>query len=265
VVPFAAALAALALIAPLQVAATIPGGGQAPALQLAALALAAPPPGEAPPAAAPGEPPAVSAPAEGSTPAPAVPAPRLQSLVGGASLGRGGAAWAFGLGWPLFFATYAQGVGERDDLGAALEIDWPASEFLVAGLWRREIAAGGDSHLGLRLRLGFYACFGATWAWSDNRPDLGLQLAPGLAWSLDTPSGVLAVGGDVPITWTFQRGGGWIATPRLAISFETPLWSEVSLGARAAAGLRGAGGGAPGAGEDRVLVEVTVLATWHPF
>jgi hypothetical protein len=76
---------------------------------------------------------------------------------------------------------------------------------------------------------------------------------------------VLAVGGDVPITWTFQRGGGWIAAPRLAISFETPLWSEVSLGARAAAGLRGAGGGAPGASEDRVLVEVTVLATWHPF
>jgi hypothetical protein len=228
---------------------------------LAALAQAAPPPDAAPtPPVTPGEPPAAPTAAEA-----AAPAPRLPSLAGGAALGRGGVAWTFGLGWPLAFATYAQGVGERDDLGAALEIDWPASEFLLAGLWRREIAGGGGSHLGLRLRLGFYACFGATWAWSDNRADLGVQLAPGLAWSLDTPSGVLAVGGDVPMTWTFQRGGGWIAAPRLAVSFETPLWSEVSLGARAAAGLRGAGGGAPGASEDRTLVEVTVLATWHPF
>ena len=49
------------------------------------------------------------------------------------------------------------------------------------------------------------------------------------------------MGGDVPVTWTFQRGGGWIAAPRLEVSFETPLWNDVSLGARAAAGLRGAG------------------------
>jgi hypothetical protein len=235
------------------------------AAAVAALALAAQPPEGAAPTPPPAdEPPAAAAPIE-SAPAASPPAPRLASLAGAAALGRGGAAWAFGLGWPLAFAVYAQGVEERDDLGAALEVDWPASEFVVAGLWRREIAGGGGSHLALRLRLGLYACFGATWAWSDNRSDLGAQLAPGLAWSLDTASGVLAVGGDVPMTWTFHRGGGWMAAPRLGISFETPLWSEVSLGARAAAGLRGAGGGAPGAGEDRVLVEVTILATWHPF
>lgn len=235
------------------------------AATLAALALSAPPPeGAPPPPPAAAGPPAAAAPAEAAPAAPA-PAPRLPSLAGGAALRRGGAAWAFGLGWPLAFAAYAQGAGDADDLGAALEIDWPASEFFLAGLWRREIAGGGGSHLGLRLKLGLYACFGATWAWSDNRPDLGAQLAPGLAWSLDTPSGVLAVVGDVPITWTFKRGGGWIAAPRLAVSFETPLWSEVSLGARAAAGLRGAGGDAPGSGDDRFLVEVTVLATWHPF
>ena len=228
---------------------------------LAALAQAAPPLDAATtPPATPGEPPAAPAAAQA-----AAPAPRLPSLAGGASLGRGGTAWAFGLGWPLLFATYAQGVSQRDDLGAGLEIDWPASEFLVAGLWRREIGGGGGSQLGLRLRLGFYTCFGATWAWSDNRSDLGVQLSPGLAWSLDTASGVLSVGGDVPITWTFERGGGWIAAPRLGVSFETPLWSEVSLGARAAAGVRGAGGGAPGAADDRFQVEVTVLATWHAF
>ena len=225
--------AALALVAPLQLAAGAETAGKAPAPPAPAVAIDA--------------------------------GRRLPSRMGGASLGSGGAATTFGLGWPLAFATYAQGVGERDDLGAALEIDWAASEFLLAGTWRREIAGGSGSHLALRLRLGFYSCFGATWAWSDNRPDLGAQLAPGLAWSLDTSSGVLSVGGDMPITWTFERGGGWIIAPKLGISFETPLWSEVSLGARAAAGVRGAGGGAPGSGDDRVLVEVTVLGTWHPF
>lgn len=237
------------------------------AAALAALAVAAPPPDAgSPPAGSLAEPPAPATPAEASAPPAAAPSPAgLASLMGGASLGSGGAAWAFGLGWPLAFAAYAQGVGPRDDLGAALEVDWAASEFLLGGLWRREIAGAGDSHLALRLRLGLYACFGATWIWSDNRSDLGVQLSPGLAWSLDTPSGVLAVGGDVPITWTFERGGGWIAAPRLGLSYETPLWSEVSLGARAAAGLRGAGGGAPGSGDDRFQVEVTVLATWHPF
>lgn len=231
------------------------------AATLAALALAAPPPDAAAPEA-----PAASTPREGEAPPSPPPSPRgLPSLAGGAALGRGSAAWAFGAGWPLAFATWAQGVGERDDLGATLEVDWAASEFLAGGLWRREIAGGMGSHLALRLRLGLYACFGATWAWSDNREDIGVELAPGLAWSIDTSSGVLAVGGDVPMTWTFHRGGGWIAAPRLGISFETPLWSDVSLGARAAAGLRGAGGGAPGSGADRFQVEVTVLATWHPF
>ncbi len=224
------------------------------ATALAALALAAPP-----------------SPASGESPAPppgevaASASAPLPSLQGGASLGRGGVTWAFGLGWPLAFGTYAQGIGDRDDLGGGLEVDWASSEFLLSGLWRREIARAGGSHLGLRVRLGLYACFGATWVWSDNPSDLGIQLSPGLAWSLDTPSGVLSVGGDVPLTWTFERGGGWIAAPRLAVSFETPLWTDVSLGARAGAGLRGAGGGAPGADQDRFQVEVTVLATWHPF
>lgn len=229
------------------------------AATLAALTLAASP--QSTESSLGGEPaPALPGPA-----APAAPAARLPSLLDGAALGRGRAASTFGLGWPLAFAAYGQGVGERDDLGAMLEIDWAASEFLLAGLWRREIARGGGSHLALRLRLGFYSCFGATWDVAGNRPDLGAQLAPGLVWSLDTSAGVLAVGGGVPFTWTFKRGGGWIVAPKLGISFETPLWRDLSVGARAAGGVRGAGGGAPGSGEDRVLVEVSILATWHPF
>ncbi len=234
------------------------------AAALASLALAAPPPDAGTPGAASTQEPPAAAEAS-APPAASARAPGLGSLLGGASLGRGGAAWTFGLGWPFVFAAYAQGVGPRDDLGAALEVDWPASEFFLGGLWRRQIAAAGDSHLALRLRLGFYTCFGATWAWGENPSDLGAQVAPGLAWSLDTSSGVLAVGGDVPMTWTFRRGGGWIATPRLAISYEAPLSGDLSVGARAAAGVRGAGGGAPGSGDDRFQIEVTVLATWHPF
>ncbi len=230
------------------------------AIAMAALTLAAPPP-EAAPA------PSSESPAESPAPqvSAAAPGQRVPSLQGGASLGAGAATWSFGLGWPYLLATYAQGVGDRDDLGGGLEVDWASSEFLVGGLWRRELAGGGGSHLGLRLRLGVYACFGATWIWSDNRSDLGVQLSPGVAWSLDTPSGVLSVGGDVPVTWTFERGGGWIAGARLAVSFETPLWSDVSVGARTGGSLRGAGGGAPGAGDDRFQFELTILASWHPF
>ncbi|HEU4385454.1 MAG TPA: hypothetical protein VFR85_18350 [Anaeromyxobacteraceae bacterium] len=236
------------------------------AAALAALLATAPPP-EVPPAA-PEEPAAAPVPAGEPAARPAEAPPRtsrLVSLLSGASLGRGGAAWTFGVGWPLLFGGYAQGVGERDDLGGGLEVDWPASEFFLAGLWRREIGGGGGSHLALRARLGFYACFGATWLWSDNRSDLGVELSPGLAWSLDTASGVLSVGGDVPVAWTFKRGGGWIAGAKLGVSYETPLWSEFSVGARLGAGVRGAGGGAPGAGEDRFQVEVTVVGTWRPF
>ena len=229
---------------------------------LAALALLAPPPESAgaPAPAAPAATPAGAVPPSGST-----TSTRLSSVVGARSFGAGGAAWALGLGFPYAFAAYAQGTSARDDLGGSFEVDWAASEFLLSGFWRREIGRWGDWYLGLRVGLGFYACSGGTWFWSDNRSDRGLRIAPALAWSLDTGSGLLTFGGEVPTTWTFPRGGGWILAPRLVAGFETPLWPDLSLGARAGAGVRAAGGGAAGAGSDRTVVELTMVATYRPF
>jgi hypothetical protein len=192
--------------------------------------------------------------------------PKLASLAGGASLGAGGAAWLVTAGYPALSLAYGQGMGETDDLGALLQADFIASEILLAGWWRRQIVRGAGSQLALRLRAGFYACLGSTWVYSENRGDTGLQLSGGVAWSVDTGAGLFTLAGDMPLTWTFARGMGWILAPKATAAFETPLFGDVTAGGRAGVGIRGAGGGAPGSGSpDRLLVEVSVLATWRLF
>jgi hypothetical protein len=157
-------------------------------------------------------------------------------------------------------------VSEIDDYGGLLQVDWVATELLLAGFWRRQIAHPGDSHLAFRVRAGFFACFGSTWVHDDNRGDAGLQLAGGLAWSIDTVAGVVTLAGDVPFTWTFARGMGWILAPMATAAFEVPISGDLTAGGRAGVGIRGTGGGAPGSGSaDRLLLEISALVTWRLF
>lgn len=210
---------------------------------LAGLALAA------------GDPP----PSPGSSPA------RPASLLGGASLGAGASAWSALAGFPRLAIGYGQGFTSRDDWGALLDVDWAATEAVAAGAWRREILRSEPVHLALRLRLGFYTCAGGTWIHSDNRSDVGLQLAGGLAWSVDAGPGLFTVAGELPATWTFRRGGGWILAPLGSLAYEAPVVEGLGLGAKLGAGVRGAGGGAPGANASRTLVELLLVATWRVF
>ena len=192
-------------------------------------------------------------------------APRFASLQGGETLGVGTTEAAFAAGFSKVSATWAQGLSDAVDLGAVLDFDWVTTELLLGGLYRLLLSPKGDtSSFAARLRGGLYADFGATWAASENRSDAGVQLAPGLAVSWRTARGVLSLAGDVPLTITFERGGGWAVEVRGSAAFETPLWGDLLAGARAGVGERWSGSGAPFANDSpRTTVELTALLTYR--
>jgi hypothetical protein len=201
--------------------------------------------------------PALAAP----TPAP-VPADAFPSLLGGESL-RGSTVAVATAGYATLGVAYAQGLTERDDLGASAQLDWSTSELVLGALWHRQLARLGSWDLASRLALGWYLDGGSTLVHDDNLSDRGLQLTPGLALST-RGVGLLAVAVDLPVTFTTWRGGGvWIA-PRLAVSYEAALYDQLALGVIGSLAWRGGTGGAPmRAGQ--VLPELLVTATWKLF
>ncbi len=213
-----------------------------------------------PPAPAPSTPPA-SAP---STSAAAAPLP-VPSLLAGRTLGSGRLALLAAAGFPLLSVTYGQGVSEIDDLGAFVDLDWVASEMVVGGLWRRALSPSGPGAVALRLRLGYYADFGATWAYSTNHSDHGIQGSGALAISWPVASGLATLGAELPLTATFTHGGGIVAAPKATAAYEAPIHGDVYAGARFGLGFRAAGGGAPSGGDARVLVELSALLGYRVF
>jgi len=174
----------------------------------------------------------------------------------GASLA---SAW---VGWSALGLAYAQGVSDRDDLGGYGDFDWATTELRIAALWRRPFSsASGDGWTaGFRLGLGWYADFGGTLVHGDNRSDRGVELAPAAIASRAMAGGVLALSAELPFTFTLWRGGGLLFRPHFAVGYETPLWRDLSLGARAGLGWRAGSGGAPlpeGRGEVRFLALAT--------
>jgi hypothetical protein len=194
-------------------------------------------------------------------PAPA-PADAFPSLLGGESL-RGSTVAVGTAGYATLGVAYAQGLTERDDLGASAQFDWSTTELVLGALWHRQLGRLGSWDLASRLALGWYLDGGSTLVHDDNLSDRGVQLTPGLALST-RGVGLLAVALDMPITVTTWRGGGvWIA-PRLAVSYEAALYDQLALGVVGSLAWRGGTGGAPmRAGQ--VLPELLVTATWKLF
>jgi hypothetical protein len=172
------------------------------------------------------------------------PAPQVPSLLGAESLDGGalGAAWA---GYATLGLAYGQGLSRQDDLGASAEFDWSSTELWLTAFWRRSLGKASAWDLAGRLRFGWYADFGGTWIHGDNLEDRGLLVAPALVLSIRAGEGLVSASADVPLTFTFWRGGGFIIAPRASVAYETLLYGPVTVGVKAAVGWRGGGGGAP--------------------
>ncbi len=184
------------------------------------------------------------------------------SLLGGESLHGASVALAT-VGYATVGLEYGQGVTAQDDLGGSVQVNWSTAELVIGGIWHRNLGRAGGWQLGSRLGLGWYLDGGSRLVHDDNRSDRGVQLAPGLALS-SRGVGLLSVGVDLPFTITTWRGGGvWIA-PRLAASYEAPLYDRLALGVRGSLAWRGGGGGAP-MRSGQVMPELLVTATWKLF
>jgi hypothetical protein len=193
-------------------------------------------------------------------------APRFPSMQGGETLGVGGTEAAFTAGFSKLCAAWVQGLNETVDYGAALDLDWLTGEIVLGGVYRSLLWREGNASLAWRARGGLYADFGATYAISSNRSDVGLQVRPGVALSWRTSRGVLSVAGEVPLTLTFQRGGGYLAGLEGSVAFETPLWGDLLAGARVGVGGLWSGSGAPFANDSpRTLLDLSALLTYRIF
>jgi hypothetical protein len=193
-------------------------------------------------------------------------APPFASLQGGEVLGGGNTEVAFSAGYSTLSAAWAQGLTESVDYGAVLDFDWTTSELLVGGLYRTLTWRSGNASAAIRARGGLYADFGTTWTQSANRSDAGLQVAPGVAISLRTARGVLSAAADLPLTVTFERGGGYAVALKGSVAFETPLWGDLLAGARVGVGELWSGSGAPFANDSpRTLVDLSALLTYKIF
>jgi hypothetical protein len=115
--------------------------------------------------------------------------------------------------------------------------------------------------IGSRLRIGWYADFGAKWIQDDNLKDRGVEFVPGIVLSARGAGGVFSLGGDLPITVTLWRDGGIFASPKLSFSFETLLYGDLTVGVRVAGIYRAGAGDAPMM-EPRGLLDLQALAGW---
>lgn len=226
---------------------------------------AAPPAGEPAPAAPPAAEPAPTAPpsAESAPPAPAPATPaaaperaRFPSLLGAEPL-RGASAVLAWAGWSSLGAAWAMGVSQEDDLGAYVDHDWSKSELHLGGVYRRPISSSGGWDLAGRLSAAWYTNFGSTLVYSENHSDHGLELAPALVLSTRAGGGLLAASAEGTMTVTWKYKAGFLFSPKVAVSYEAPLYPQVTLGARVGAGYRAGAGDAPlrtGRGELQFLV-----------
>jgi hypothetical protein len=253
------------------------------ALQLVVLSQVAPPPKEvtpdepataeaAPPAS--GEnPPLPEKPRAQRTdaPPPATPSsaaapsassrPRQLSLLSAEPLAGGSAAMAWA-GWRSLGIAYAQSITNQDDLGAFLDLDWSTAELRLGALYRRPLGQAGVFDMGARLSLAWYQDFAATWVYSENHSDRGVELTPGLALSNRLSGGIFSMIGEAPITITTKYGSGLLFSPRFSLAYEAPLYPELTLGARLGIGYRAGSGDAP-LKEGRAEFLFLVVATYQ--
>jgi hypothetical protein len=229
------------------------------ALQLLVLSQVGPPPREVTPDEKPTAADDSAPPARAENPplpgkegaAPAAPAaartpsrPRLLSLLSGETLGGGSTASAWA-GWKSLGIAYAQGITNLDDLGAFTDLDWTTAEWRLGASYRRALGQAGVFDMAGRLSIAWYQNFAATWIYDENHSDRGVEFVPGLSLSQRLSGGVFSMIGEAPLTITTKYGSGLLFSPRFTLSYEAPLYPEVTLGARGGIGYRAGSGDAP--------------------
>jgi hypothetical protein len=265
-----ATLAALHLLAVGQTK-LVDGAAADPAAQtetsaMGVLAAAQPAPQGAP---APAQPPAEAPLAQAGTPAPPLPQktrpsaaptqpPQQVSLFSADTLHGTSysTAWA---GWPSFGAMYGQGITDMDDIGALFSFDYSSTEMRLGGWYRRPLGTAESWQVGGRLGVNWYADFGTHWYHTGNHGDRGVELVPALLFSNHAAGGIFTLEADLPITVTLFHEGGFAFQPQAAVTYETALYREMTVGIRGALWYRAGSGGAPmkaghGGGEAVVVV-----------
>jgi len=193
-------------------------------------------------------------------------APRQVTLLGAGALGLGGAAWLVEAGYPSLGFSYLQGLNSADDLGATVRFTWTTTEMLLGVQWRREIESSEGSRLGWRIVGGPWFNFGDGFIYPGNQTNLGLEAAPGIAFTPVVGPGLLTVAGDLALTWAFQRGMGVAAEPVLSVAYEVPVAHDTTVGARPYVGVRWGTGSARIPGLDsRLNGGLTLSVTWRMF
>lgn len=175
---------------------------------------------------------------------PATRAPRQLSLLSGEPLHGGSASLAW-VGWSSLGIMYGQGVTPRDDLAGVFDFDWAKTEMRIGALYRRSIGKAGDFDMAARLGAAWYMDFGADWVYGENHGDRGIEVAPGISFSRPAVGGVLSAIAEGPLVVTLKAGGGLLFSPRVSLAYETALYPDVTVGARAGLGYRAGSGDAP--------------------
>jgi hypothetical protein len=177
------------------------------------------------------------------TAAPQSPSRQL-SLLSSEPLGGASASLAW-VGYSSLGIMYGQGITRYDDLGALLDFDWVDTELRLGGFYRRPLGEAGGFDMAGRLTATWYKDFGATWIHGRNFSDHGVEVAPGLSFSMHAAGGILSAIAEAPLTITLKYGAGLLFRPRFSLAYEGPLYREVTLGARLGLGYRAGSGDAP--------------------
>jgi hypothetical protein len=169
---------------------------------------------------------------------------RQISLLSAEPLG-GGSASLIWMGWSSLGIMYGQGITQRDDLAAFADFEWTTTEMRLGALYRRPLGKAGIFDMAGRLSAAWYLDFGSTYIHEENHSDRGIEVTPGLAFSSRGAGGVFSLLGEGPITVTTKYSAGLLFSPRVSLSYETALYPELTVGARAGVGYRAGSGDAP--------------------
>jgi hypothetical protein len=171
-------------------------------------------------------------------------APSVPSILGAESLQGGSSvlAWA---GYGSVGGAYGQGITTWDDLILQADFDWAYTELTPSLAWKRPIAWAAPWTMAMRLGVGWYVNLGGTWIHGFNEGDRGLAINPAVIASTHAGEGLVALTVEAPVTVTRWRSGGYMVAPKAALSFETPLYGDLTMGIGAGLRWRAGAGGAP--------------------